>query len=157
MYDNVKHIYRAGKSIRSRVAWSCVKPGCFKAFLVLCVCQALVHTAHRTHSLCMVDMHVICVWMLTRIFPFSNPTDSDREGGPLHPLTLRTECSMPSAEWGRSMHLYSRIYWRPIPSMQRTAEVGMLHPLWLPNFQSMSVKQMRVALLFQHLWHKCRL
>ena len=57
----VKHIYRAGKDIRSRGAWSCVKPGCFKAFLVVCVCQALVHTAHRTHSLCMVDMHVICV------------------------------------------------------------------------------------------------
>ena len=33
----VKHIYRAGKDIRSRGAWSCVKPGCFKAFLVACV------------------------------------------------------------------------------------------------------------------------
>ena len=37
MYDNVKHIYRAGKSIRSRVAWSCVKPGCLKRFWS-CVC-----------------------------------------------------------------------------------------------------------------------
>ena len=33
----VKHIYRAGKDIRSRGVWSCVKPGCFKAFLVVCV------------------------------------------------------------------------------------------------------------------------
>ena len=57
----VKHIYRAGKDIRFIGAWSCVKPGCFKVFLVVCVCQALVHTAHRTHSHCMVDMHVICV------------------------------------------------------------------------------------------------
>ena len=33
----VKHIYRAGKDIRFIGAWSCVKPGCFKAFLVACV------------------------------------------------------------------------------------------------------------------------
>ena len=134
IYSVLKHIYRVGIEFYFWGAWYTVKPGCIKFKCFGCVCvKCWFHTAHRTHSLCMVDMHVVRVWMLTRLFPFSNPTDSDWEGGPLHPITMRTECPMPCEKWGRSMHLYSWICWRPVPSMQGTAEVGMLHPCWLPN------------------------